>query len=357
MTEARSSERLFALARAAEQVAAPDTPLGIEARALFRERTGLSPEGVEYALSECLEVPTQRSVLSQLRLRAPQASAVHIVLSANVMTAAFRAIALGLAQSDRVTVRPSTREPTMANLLYEANPQLFNLAAEIAPEPGDHVWLYGADATIRSISDGLPAGVHLHAHGSGMGAAVVREPPQWNRTLLRDVADKLAQDVIAFDQRGCLSPRLLLLESGDEFCTQLVGELTASLRGWEQAVPRGQLNDDEAADAFRYCQTMRYVAQTIELSPGLLVLDPEPERIFIPPVGRHLHITRTGDPLARLQELAPRLTCVGFFHSEHLIGQCLQALGPRRYVDLGQMQKPALDGPVDLRHGWDSTLT
>jgi hypothetical protein len=351
--EPRSKQRLLALARAAQLIASPETEWGRKARQLLCQQAGLSPQGVEYALWECLEAQVSRATLSQLMKRAPQAKTVHVVLSANVFTAAFRAIALGLAQSDEVRVRPSSREPTFARLLFEAAPGAFELVEEVAPKPGDHVWIYGTHESIEAISDTFPPGVAVHGHGPGMGAAVVRQPDQWTRSVLRDGADRLAQDVVAFDQRGCLSPRVVLVQGGDDFFEQFVDELHRALAGWQSAVPRGALSESEGADAERYQQTMGYVARCLDLEPGLIAIDPVWERLVVPPVGRHLHVTRTVDPLARLIELAPHLTTVGFFHAGSLVGQCQAQIGPRRYVDLGQMQRPALDGPVDLRSGWD----
>jgi hypothetical protein len=243
----------------------------------------------------------------------------------------------------------------MARLLHEASGAAFDLVDEVAPLPGDHLWVYGSDETLVEVSDQTPRGVHLHAHGSGLGVAVLREPERWGRTAVRDAADQLAQDVIAFDQRGCLSPRIVLLQGGDDFAQAALEELQTALSGWQQAVPRGTLSEDERADARRYTQTMGYIARCYDADHAFVALDPNWERLVIPPVGRHLHVTRTHDPLARLLELSSRLTTVGFFHGGSLIGQCVEQIGPRRYVDLGQMQRPRMDGPIDLRTGWSFT--
>jgi hypothetical protein len=98
-------------------------------------------------------------------------------------------------------VRASRREPTMAALLAEAAPGLFELTSELAPAPGDHVHAYGSDATLAELARTLPRGVVLHGHGSGFAAAVLERP------FSDDVWDRLALDVALFDQRGCLSPR------------------------------------------------------------------------------------------------------------------------------------------------------
>lgn len=351
MNSERAS-RLHNLARAASQIASPSSELGRRARALLREQTQLSVEGIEFALSECLETRTSRSALSQLVRQAPAAPQVHVLLSAQVFVAAYRAIALALAQSQRVFVRSSRRESTMASLLCEASGGAFQLTDTLAPAAGDHYWAYGSDETLDTIKEGLPSGVRFHGHGAGLGVAVIRQPRKTTGPLLTHAADALAQDVLAFDQRGCLSPRLVLVEGDEDFSTAMAQRIAESLAQWQTVVPRGTLSDEETADAFKYTTTMTYLGTAFEAGTGLVAVDPTPERLVIPPVGRFLHVTRTTEPLARLKELGSKLTTVAFFHGEHLEGQCQEELGPRRYVNLGQMQRPPLDGPVDRRTGW-----
>ncbi len=352
MTEERA-RCLHALASAAEQIASPTSAVGREARSAFLQQTGLSPEGIEFALSECLETKTTRSTFSQLIRQAPAARQVHVLLSAQVFTAAYRAIALALAQSSRVFVRPSRRQPAMARLLCEASGRAFEIVDTLAPAAGDHYWAYGADETLQEVKDHLPPGVRFHGHGAGLGVAVFRQPTGPCLPTLEQAVDAFCHDVVAFDQRGCLSPRLVLVEGDDDFTEMLGGMLGTSLSEWQKIVPRGRLDDDEQADAYRYTMTMTYTGKTFDTGAGLVALDPEPERLVIPPVGRFLHVTRTLDPLARLRELGPQLTTVGIFHGGSLEGRCRQEIGTKRYVAPGQMQRPPLDGPVDLRTDWE----
>lgn len=350
-------ERVLALREAARRIAAPEDPVGKRARQLLGESTGLSPAGIEFVLSECLEVEPGRSALSQLIRRAPPARRAHVLLSANVFSAAYRAILLGLLQSTEVYVRPSRREPVFTQLLAEVSGGAFSLVQALSPEPGDHFWAYGTQATLDAVRGSLPSGVHLHPHGPGMGVALVVEPDHVVEGALDAAADGLAQDTIAFDQRGCLSPRIVLLAGSsafaEDFCQRVAGALTT----WEQAVPRGTLEDAEAADARRYEDTVLYAGDSWAAGRGMVALDPVPERVVVPPVGRYLHVTRTGDPLALLKAMKDKITCVGMFNAPLMPGICEQHIGPRRYVPLGQMQKPPLDGPVDLRAGFGAEVT
>ncbi len=354
MTDLRErTARILAVHDAAAKIADPTTPLGRDARAALVASSGLSPAGVEYALTRCLEHRASRSALTQLTRRAPPAPRAHVLLSANVVTAAFRAIVVALAQSSRVFVRSSRREPEMARLLHEGSGRAFELVEQLSPAPGDHVWAYGTSETLHHLRAELPGGVRLHAHGPGMGIAIVG-PEGLDRSSDRDAfADALAQDVIAFDQRGCLSPRVVIVRGSPERASEFSEALAKALARWEQAVPRGPLGDDEQADFLRYRDTMLYAAETFHAGKSVVVLDPREGRLILPPTGRTLHVVRVSDLRSVLSPIAHSITCVGKAGDDLLEGTLRTWLGERRYVPLGQMQKPPLDGPVDLRVGWD----
>lgn len=341
--------RLYALLAAAEALADARSSFGKQARELLPATTGLSPEGVDHALRECLEHRAGRSTLSQWIRRASPSPRSHVLLSANVFTAAFRSIALALAQSEHVFVRASRREPVFPRLLEAASGGAFQLVPALSPTPGDHFWAYGTDATLAEVRRGLPSGVRFHGHGSGMGVAVF-EPTGTEREGQIDLyANALAEDVVAFDQRGCASPRLVLVHGSDAHAREMTKALARALTRWEDAVPRGALFDDERAEAERYAVTMTYVGGAESAGKGLVVHDPVADRLFLPPVGRYLGVVRISalDPI--LKQLDARLTTVGVAGHESLPGRVQALLGKRRVVDWGKMQKPALDGPLDLR--------
>jgi len=349
-------ERLLAVREAARRIASPDDPAGRLARRELAGSTGLSAEGIELVLGECLELAAGRSALTQLLRRAPEARRAHVLLSANVFSAAYRAIVLALLQSPEVMVRASRREPVMPALLAELSGGAFTLVDTLSPEPGDHLWAYGTQATLDVVRGTLPSGVHFHPHGPGMGVAVIQQPERVEDRAIDEAADLLAQDTIAFDQRGCLSPRVVLVSGSAAFAADFCRRLADALTAWERTVPRGTLDEAEAADARRYEDTMIFGGGALRAGSGLVTLDPTPERALVPPVGRFLHVTRTEDPLAKIHAWRDRITCVGMWNTPLLAGLCEAKIGPRRYVALGSMQKPPLDGPVDLRVGFASEL-
>src|SRR5947208_1856994 len=76
--------------------------------------TGLSREGVELALARHVETSATDEDIASLLAYAGRTSHVHVVLSANVFVAAVRALAIAIAAGERVTVKPSRREPVFA---------------------------------------------------------------------------------------------------------------------------------------------------------------------------------------------------------------------------------------------------
>ena len=341
--------RLVAVAR---RLADPTDALGRKARALLPESTGLSPQGVELALTQCLESNPTEVEIRTLCQSVPRASRAHVLLSANVFVAAHRAIALAVAAAVHVEVRASTREPVMAALIQEAEPSLFRLVDELAPAPGDHVWLYGEDRTIAKLRDDFTSGVVIHGHGPGIGVAVVQataDSEQVAERQLAAAAKSLAQDVIPFDQKGCLSPRLALV-LGPPMATRAFAEpLSRELARLEATVPRGVLSHDEAADVAWYRDTVRYAAELLGAGRGWVGLDLEPDRLLLPPVGRNVHVVHATDLDGLLGLLAPGIAAVGLAGPREL-GERVRNLVPRaRYSILGSMQRPRFDGPVDRR--------
>ncbi len=341
--------RLVAVAR---RLADPADALGRRARARLPESTRLSPQGVELALTECLESNPAEVEIRTLCQSVPRAPRAHVLLSANVFVAVHRAIALAVAASAQVEVRASTREPVMAALMHEGDPGLFRLVDDLAPAPGDHVWLYGEDRTIAKLRDDFASGVVVHCHGPGIGVAVVQataESEQVAERQLAAAARSLAQDVIPFDQQGCLSPRLVLVLGSPTAARAFADPLSRELARLESTVPRGSLSHDETADVAWYRDTVRYCAELLGAGRGWVGLDLEPDRVLLPPIGRNVHVVHLTDLDGVLGPLVPGIAAVGLAGPREL-GERVRELVPRaRYCILGSMQRPRFDGPVDRR--------
>jgi hypothetical protein len=306
--------------------------------------TGLSSAGVELALTRHLELEPSDDELRRLVAHAGDASRVAVILSANVFVGALRAIALARAASDDVVVRPSRRDPAFAGALVEAaNDPSIRLGEdfEVASLLEGQIHVYGHDETIAKVEAQAKAGVKVIGHGSGMGAAWVSA-----RAELPLAARLLAEDVIVFDQRGCLSPRIALVAGDAEaFAEALHGELERL----GTVVPRGLLPADERAASDRYIATMTYASRVLVGTDHVVGVAPPGAPMIPCPAFRHLHVVPCGteqDARALLEPLVRSLVAVGSDDEE-----AARRLAPAwaRTSPLGQMQRPPLDGPVDLR--------
>jgi len=319
--------------------------------------TGLSSEGVEWALAHCLELAPSARELESLIAGAPRVARAYVILPAQVFVAAQRALAVALAAAPRVFVRASRRDPTLIAALAERAEGLFECVEQLTVQPGDHVWAYGGDLTLGALRSTLPAGSVLHAHGSGFGVAVVDLGAASAPGALAAYAAAIARDTLCFDQRGCLSPRLVLALGGAERAQALASALASALAEAGEQVPRGQLSAEERAEQSWYRQCLACFAPIVDTGHGSVCVRPlELENVcasglaalLLPPVGRHLQII----PIERLEPalagLEPWLTSVGC-SAPALAGRVRAALPKARVSELGGMQAPAFDGPVDRR--------
>jgi acyl-CoA reductase-like NAD-dependent aldehyde dehydrogenase len=342
-----AQRRVEALLRVAADLAARPDP-GLE-RALA-ESTGLSAQGVRFGVDRCLERAVGPADLARLLASVRPASAVAVVLSANVFTASLRALCLAAAAAPRVYVRPSRRDPHFAAALVErlGAPEITLVESLAQAGEASVVHAYGRDETLRAIlrERGLP----VWAHGAGLGVAVVsREAP------LEAAAHALAEDLVAFDQRGCLSPRVALSIGEPARARDLAATLSAALASWEARVPTGALTAAERAERLRARDTALLVGEVHEGSAGALVAVPELDArapLLVFPPGRNLAVVPVHDEAearARVASLGRAVVTVGASD----LGTA-RAIAPpwARLAELGQMQRPPLDGPVDGRDVW-----
>lgn len=332
--------RVARLVEAARTLTDARLPPGAALRRRLLETTRLSVENIEQGLARCLEVSPTPGELEQLVSSTPEAPVAHVLLSGNVFVAALRAIALGVASSRHVFVRPSRRDPALAEALHELAPESFTLVPELEPSPGERVWAYGADETLRLVRNALPRGVWFHPHGSGFGAVVV-EP----RAFDHAAAHELSWDTVCFDQRGCLSPRVVCVAGGAEEARKVARSLAAELSRLAEEIPSGPTTAEEDAEARRHRDAAAYAFELFDAGSGWVSFA---ERFVLPPAGRNLHVFAHGEPSAALRSSARYLTTIASNDDRHR--QALRSAFPRaRVVELGRMQRPPLDGPVDLR--------
>ena len=345
-------DRVVALAR---RLADGRDPLGREARTDLERCSGLSREGVDLALSEHLETDPSAADLDALLASTGSAPRCHVVLSANVCVGALRAVACAVATAPVVRVRSSRRDPVLGAILarelgrdraFLAASGAITHVTEIAAAAGDEVHVYGSDEAIAAIAASLDDGVVLRAHGTGLGLAVVG-----GGVDVAAAADAIARDVVPFDQHGCLSPRAVLVEGGPDRADALAAALDRALSSLGARVPRGPIDAATAAAITRYRGTLEAIGGTFAGRDHLVGVDLDPRALLIPPAARVVHVAalEAAAAPALLAPLVDHLTVVGADDDGDL-ARAVTLMAPRaRRARLGHMQRPPLDGPVDLR--------
>lgn len=316
------------------------------------ESTGLSAEGVELGLTKHVEVHADQAELESLIARAGDVSRVAVVLSANVFVGALRAIVLARAASDDVVVRPSRRDPAFARALVLAANAFgdthvrIDEALDVASVEEGEIHVYGRDETIADMRKRAQPQVRLRGHGSGMGVAWISAEAH-----VEKAARGLADDVVVFDQRGCLSPRIALVLGDEERAFAVAEALHAELERLDVAIPRGAVPAEDRAAAGRYVATMTYACRALVGNHHAIGIAPPGAPLVLPPSYRTVHVAACASMEEAAKLLAPLSRGVVTVGSDDTASARLLAPAWARIAPLGRMQRPPLDGPVDLRDG------
>lgn len=303
-----------------------------------------SEQVVTDALDRRLELWPEPEAIDRMVARARSRRAVLVSLSANVVTAPLRAIAWALAASDTVAVRTSRRATRFVDALAAATDAFTRLSptddhaalsAAITRLPADAaVHAYGGGEAMRAIA-GAVGHRAFEAHGPGFGAIVLGSPPDV------PTARALADDTLAFDQRGCLSPRLVLVV-GDAAATARV--LHEALAEGSRRLPRAPLDPTLRAALARLADVAHMVGEA-HVGAGHAVFDLGATPPTLSPGGRSLTVHAVADRAAAeraIAALGDRLT--------QIATDLALAVPPLvRVCRPGDMQRPPFDGPVDLR--------
>jgi len=355
VTADRAGARVWSVIRAARRIQDSADILGHEARTRLLEVTGLTRESIKLALVEHFETNPTDTEIDTLLASTTQAPVCHVILSANVCTAPLRALALAVATSERVFVRPSRRDPVVTELLVRALSDdaefvacgaVVEIVETIRPNPGDELHLYGSDESMTAITAHLPDGVIVRAHGTGIGIAVI------GRDLVIDsAADAVTRDVIPFDQRGCLSPRFVFVEGDALRAETFALALHESLVRYSERFPRGLVDAALQAEISRYRATMEAIGSYWFGPSHGVGFDPAPRALVLPPAARIVHVVvmDAQNVQTLLGPWTRHVTAVGSDDEGELSVAIMKNVPEARRSRLGNMQRPLLDGPVDGR--------
>jgi len=146
-----------------------------------------------------------------------------------------------------------------AHSIYEVSPKL-GACIEIAEWKGGHTDLEsalfaeadcltatGSDETLSSIASRLPRKVRFIGYGTRVSFAYITKDMLCS-TLPAQIAINAAQDVVAWNQLGCLSPHVIYAETGGKTTPETFASLLATeIQTFETTHPHGTLSHHEAA--------------------------------------------------------------------------------------------------------------
>ena len=312
----------------------------------------------------------RQSALAQARgpLWRPPTLCAHVWAS-TLPTSGWIPVFGSLALGARALIKAPAPVKPAADLLQDAlaalDPSLEDLIevqSWTGGGPEDETLAQRADALI--VSGGAQAIARyaaLMAHkphapflpfGPGWSLAAVPSKALSRPSAWPKLARALALDVAAYDQRGCLSPQALWLETHDEaqaarFCESLAQALDALA----DTLPRGPLDAATHAALHQRLGSARVMGQVWEVRDGAVLLEPTPYRSDNP-LARTLpvHLYQGGaEGLARALGKTPPLHAIAVAgdattRADH--ARALQARGLHRACTPGTLQTP----PATWRH-------
>lgn len=129
-----------------------------------------------------------------------------------------------------------------ADIIVGHWPREYTSIMELAIKKSDVVVAFGNDATTQELSTLVSPPRRFIGHGSKWSFAVV----DLNASS-PDTATRLAYDFTVYDQQGCLSPQAAFLIGTQEQAREFAHQLTLSMFGMAQRLPRRKLSLEETA--------------------------------------------------------------------------------------------------------------
>lgn len=256
----------------------------------------------------------------------------------------------GLLVKSAVILKPGRSDLVLPVLfaagLREAAPELADCVAVLYWPGGRDPWeqpllqasdavvVYGSDEVVRRIRDRTPVTRRFVAHRHRVGAALVGLEGLDEAESV-ETARRVARAVAAFDQRGCVSPHVVYVESGRTMeAAEWADSLATALEGLEGELPSGPLTPSEASaiQQLRGTWEMRAAADGGRIrhggsAPWTVLYEPDPG--FTPScAGRVIRVR----PVESLHQAVEELASVG----PHLQTVSLEGVEDDRRIALAE---------------------
>ncbi|MGB0419879.1 MAG: acyl-CoA reductase [Limisphaerales bacterium] len=147
----------------------------------------------------------------------------------------------------------------LAHSLYDADPKLGTCLEVAEWEGGDHeletiameeaetITATGSDATLASVHQRVTPSKRFLAYGHKVSAALITKGALQGLST-RKLLHKVVDDIVAWNQRGCLSPHVIYVEDNPDLPPiQFAERLADYLQDRELEEPRGSILPGEAA--------------------------------------------------------------------------------------------------------------
>lgn len=252
-------------------------------------------------------------------------------------------------------------DPKLAACLEIAEWRGGNAALEeVLFTEADCVTATGSDATLSAIRSRLAPRVRFLGYGHrvsfGYVAGAVLTPLHAKKIMAR-----AADDVVAWDQLGCLSPHVFYVQTGGAISpVQFAEHLAEELAQREKSFPRGKLATETAATiaSLRAIYEMRaaqvpdtHLWQSQNTTAWTVVCEADPT-FAVSCVHRFIYVKPVrdlGEVLRSADAVRGQVSTVGVAVPEHQAGEVAAQLarwGVSRVCPLGRMQLP----PLTWRH-------
>jgi len=392
----RSTEQLIkGLSEVAEAWLQPDNPFRKLALELGPAQTGFSVETLKRGLTNFFRQIT-RDNLQALLVQDLGKDSCHVshlaphdahhfwrgpeflvhIAAGNIPNPTWMSIVLGLLARSAQFVKCASGAAFLPRLfahsIYEADPKL-GACLEIAEWHGgnenletvlfaeaDCVTATGSDETLAAIRSRLPAHTRFLGYGHRVSIGfVAREILSQSRAPR--IATQVANDVVAWNQLGCLSPHVIYVQSGGEIVPEKFAELLADeLERREQTEPRGELPTPHAAAIasrrgiyeVRAAHSPETLMWHSKESTAWTVVFETDARFQTSCLNRFIYVKPVKDLTELLQQaevMRGKVSTVGIAAPEHQAEELATQLarwGVTRVCALGQMQNP----PLTWRH-------
>jgi hypothetical protein len=291
----------------------------------------------------------------------------------NVFTSGLFGIVYGLLSQRPQLVKPSSTEPLFPWLfthsLLSLNPAIAVHIACCNWQGGnksieskvfaytDNIFAYGDDETIEDLGKRVPEGITFHGYGHKFSFGIIRKADS-----LKDqfplIAEKIAEDVILYEQQGCMSPHFILVETGNkENLLRLGFHLAETLNGISNHIPPGNKTLEEKIQIKSIRDDLLFQSslnQDIKLFSSDNSLDwtvvcfQEPQ-IPISCLNRFIYLVSIPDIPSIIPLMRPflgKIQTVGFWgipEEKDTLGHLSDLFRANRICVLGEMQKPIIE--------------